>query len=139
MNNNDNINSNNKDINKKNLNTDSSYSHNNSEKKENEYPLGNNNKNDEDDKIYIEYYDKIFSLNQFDNIIKNYYCKNNNTRIRQCYYVKLGTKLYEKAGCKKYFKLPETHLKNLYTNLCAKYRNELNRYNISDIFEYLKK
>lgn len=82
-------------------------------KKKNEYSLGNNNKSDEEDKIYNEYYDKIFLLNQFDNIIKNYYFKKNNTRIRQCEYIKLGAKLYDKAGCKKYFKLPETHIKNL--------------------------
>jgi len=106
LNNNNSINNNNKDINKKNLNLDSSYSNNNSEKKENEYPLGNNNKNDEDYKINNEYYDKIFSLNKFDNIIKNYYFKKNNTRIRQCEYVRLGTELYKKAVCKKYFKLP---------------------------------
>ena len=56
--------------------------------------------------IYNESYDKIFSLNQFYNIIKNYYFKKNNTRIRQCEYVRLGTKLYKKEGCKKYFKLP---------------------------------
>lgn len=134
MNNKGNINNNNKDINKKNLNQYSSYSHINSEKKENEYPIGKNNINDEDYKIFNEFNDKIYSLNQFDNIIKNYYFKKNNTRIRQCEYVKLGTKLYEKAGCKKYFKLPETHIKNLY----AKHRNELNPYNMSDIFEYSK-
>ena len=134
LNNKGNINNNNKDINKKNLNQYSSYSHINSEKKENEYPIGKNNINDEDYKIFNEFNDKIYSLNQFDNIIKNYYFKKNNTRIRQCEYVKLGTKLYEKAGCKKYFKLPETHIKNLY----AKHRNELNPYNMSDIFEYSK-
>ena len=84
MNNNDNLNRNNNDNNKKKLNSISSYSQNNLEKKEIGYSLGNNNKNDEEDRIYNEYYDKIYSLNQFDNIIKNNYFKKTNTRIRQC-------------------------------------------------------
>ena len=54
-------------------------------------------------KIYGEYYNKIFNIKQFDQIIKSLFLLKDNKIIRQNEYIKKGKKFYTNTGCKTYF------------------------------------